>query len=307
MTMARSWPIGALFALVATAALTPPALGAQQRGRDAGSSIDTTLALAADGTVDLSLVSGRITVASWNQSQVKVRATTDRGTLQLDATPSRMALSVRSNRGEVGDTRYEVTIPAGARLVARSVSGDIETRGGSDVEAHSVSGDLTARDVGGRAVLETVSGDVRATNVGRGLRASSVSGDLRLSDIIGDADARTVSGTVELSGMRSSFVRASSTSGDLRFSGPLDAKGRYEFNSHSGDVVLRIPPAGATFSVQTFSGEVQSDYQMTIAPGKQGRGQRRQFTINGGGAQVSAETFSGNITIQRASGATRED
>ncbi len=310
MTMGRTWITPAMCAILATAAvLTPGSLAAQQnrRARDAGSRIDTTLALAADGTVDLNLISGRITVTSWNQNQVKIRATSDRGILQLDATPSRVGLSVRSNQGNVGDTRYDVTIPAGARLITRSISGDIDTRGGGDVEAHSVSGDIIMNEVAGRATIEAVSGDVRATRVGRGLRATSVSGGLHLADIAGDVDARTVSGDVALDGVRSSFVRASSTSGDIRFSGALDAQGRYEFNSHSGDITLSIPQTGATFSVQTFSGEVRSDYQMTIGPGSQGRGQRMQFTINGGGARVSAETFSGDITIQRASGAKREN
>jgi DUF4097 and DUF4098 domain-containing protein YvlB len=183
----------------------------------------------------------------------------------------------------------------------------VDTRGGSDVEARTVSGDLTVSNVTGRAVTETVSGDLRVTRVGRGLRATSVSGDLHLSDITGDVDTRTVSGEIELDSVRSSFARATSTSGDIRFSGSLDARGRYEFKSHSGDVTLRIPPVGATFSVQTFSGDVRSDYPMTLGSGVQGRRQRMQFTINGGGAQVSAETFSGDIAIQRASGAKRED
>jgi DUF4097 and DUF4098 domain-containing protein YvlB len=309
MTMGRTWITPAMCATLAAAALMPGSLAAQQnaRVRDAGSRIDTTLALAADGTVDLNLVSGRITVTSWNQNQVKIRAVSDRGILQLDATPSRVGLSVRSSRGDMGDTRYDVTIPAGARVITRSISGDIETRGGGDVEAHSVSGEITMSEVAGRATIEAVSGDVRVSRVGRGVRATGVSGDLRLADITGDVDVRTVSGDVELDGVRSSFVRAGSTSGDIRFSGALDAQGRYELNSHSGDITLRIPQTGATFTVQTFSGEVQSDYQMTIAPGSQGRRQRMQFTINGGGARVSAETFSGDIIIQRASGAKREN
>jgi hypothetical protein len=309
MIMGRTWITPAMCALLTTAALTPDSLAAQQnrRGRDAGSRIDTTLALAADGTVDLNLVSGRITVTSWSQNQVKINATSDRGILQLDATPSRVGLSVRSNQGDMGDTRYEVTIPAGARLITRSISGDIDTRGGGDVEAHAVNGDVTVSQVAGRATVDAVSGDVRVSRVGRGVRATAVNGDLHLSDITGDVDVRTVSGDVVLDGVRSSFVRASSTSGDIRFAGSLEAQGRYEFKSHSGDVALSIPSTGANFSVQTFSGEVRSDYPMTLGSGVQGRRQRMQFTINGGGAQVSAETFSGDIIIQRASGAKRED
>jgi hypothetical protein len=48
---------------------------------------------------------------------------------------------------------------------------------------------------------------------------------------------------------------------------------------------------------------------MTLQPGSRsgGRGKGMQFTIGGGGARISAQTFSGDITIQRASGASREE
>lgn len=274
---------------------------------DDGMRIDTTLALSPGGTVDLSLVSGEIHVTSWDRGEVRVHATSDRGILRLEATPSRVGLTVRSDRGDMGDTRYDVTIPAGARLLTRSVSGDIEARGGSDVDAHSVSGGITLSDVGGRATVESVSGDVHVSRVGRGLRASSVSGDLSLSGITGDVDVQTVSGEIELLGVRASYVRTETVSGDTRFAGTLDPKGRYDLHSHSGDIRIQIPPVGATFDVETFSGDVESEYPMTVQPGS-GRGEKRmQFTINGGGARVSAQTFSGDVTIERASGARGED
>ncbi len=88
-----------------------------------------------------------------------------------------------------------------------------------------------------------------------------------------------------------------------------DPKGRYEFNSHSGDIRIAVPGGGATLDVQTFSGDVDSDFPMTLQPGSRsgGRGKGMQFTIGGGGARITAQTFSGDITIQRASGASREE
>ena len=307
----RPWLLAALGALLVAAPAAP--LAAQNRrdgDPDEGayqSRLDTTVALARDGTVDLSLVSGEIIVSSWDRDQVKIEARTERGILRFDASPSRVALSVRSDRGEMGDTRFRVTIPATARLVGRSVSGDISARGAGSAELHSVSGDIVVSDVAGRATLESVSGGVRARRIGAGLRVSSVSGDLDLSGITGDVDAHTVSGEIGLEQVKSNFVRTETVSGDTHFSGPLDPQGRYEFHSHSGDVRLGIPPVGATFEIQTFSGDVQSDYQMTLQPGsRQGR-RNMQFTINGGGARVSAETFSGDVTIGRITGANRED
>ncbi len=307
--MARSWIIAAVAALALS---VPPALAAQ---RDSGnddefrSRIDTTVALSGNGTVDLSLVSGEIVVTSWNRSEVRVHATSERGILRFDASPSRVTLAVRSDRGRLGDTRYEVTIPSSARVVANGVSGDVSTTGGSDVEAHSVSGNVAVADATGRVSIESVSGDASAQKVGAGVKASTVSGELTLSDITGDVDANTVSGDIVLDGVRASFVRTNTTSGDVRFKGPLDPKGRYEFNSHSGDIRIGIPGGGATLDVHTFSGDVDSDFPMTLQPGSRSgdRGKGMQFTIGGGGARITAQTFSGDITIERASGASREE
>ena len=306
--MGRPWMIAA----VASIALSAPPLIAQRDSRSSDqfqSRIDTTVALSNNGTVDLSLVSGEIVVTSWERSEVRVRATSERGILRFDVSPSRVSLGVRSNRGDIGDTHYEVTIPAAARLVAQGVSGDISARGGGDVEAHSVSGNVEVLDASGRVTIESVSGDASAQHAGSGVKASTVSGELTLSDVTGDVDASTVSGDITLDDVRSSFIRSSTTSGDLHFSGPLDPRGRYEFNSHSGDIEIVIPSGGATLDVRTFSGDIESDYPMTLQPGSRAaeRGKGMQFTIGGGGAHISAQTFSGDITIERASGASREE
>ena len=162
-----------------------------------------------------------------------------------------------------------------------------------------MSGDITISNVTGRATIESVSGTLKATHVGRGLRASTVSGDLTADDVIGDIDAQSTSGEIVLGAAKSSFVRTQTVSGDTRFGGSIDRAGRYEFHSHSGDIVLAVPSTGVTFDVNTFSGDVQSDYPMTLQPGSQVGQKHMEFSINGGGARVTAETFSGDITVER--------
>ena len=302
-------PLAILAALLAAAPLL--AQGRRDRGDHddtdtARSQIDTTLALSRGGTVDLSLVSGEIEVTSWNRDQVKISASAERGILNLDGSPSRVALTVRSDRGRMGDVRYEVTIPSSARLLMRSVSGDITSDGGAEIEAHTVSGDLTVSHVGGRATLETVSGELSGTGIGGNTRANSVSGDVTLRSVTGDIDAETVSGDVELTNARSSSVHVNSTSGDAHYQGTVDARGRYDFHSYSGDVRLALPAStGAQLSVETFSGDIDSDFPMTLLPGNQrssGRPKRMEFKIGNGGALISATTFSGDVIIERGSG-----
>ena len=266
------------------------------------SRIDTTFNFTRDGVVDLSLVSGMIKVTGWSRGEIKINASSEHGLVRLDASPSRVALSVRSDRGRLGDTQYEVSVPEGVRVITKAVSGDISVTGTKgELEAGSVSGDVTVSDVPRRVEASSVSGSVSVGRVQGDLRASSVSGDLQVTDVSGEVTAETVSGELTLNRIRSRYVRSESVSGTVEFDGSIESNGRYEFHSHSGDVMLTVPDGmGATISVETYSGSIDSDFPITLAPGQElGKGRRFDFTVGNGSARVTAETFSGNITISK--------
>jgi len=111
-----------------------------------------------------------------------------------------------------------------------------------------------------------------------------------------------VSGSITLHNAVSRYVRAHTTSGDLAYEGNIDPSGRYELSAHSGDIKLSIPSnASAQLSVSTWSGAFETDFPVTLRPGEHGigTGQAKRFTfdIGGGEARISAETFSGDVTI----------
>jgi DUF4097 and DUF4098 domain-containing protein YvlB len=139
------------------------------------------------------------------------------------------------------------------------------------------------------------------------LRTETVSGDLRAENVTGDVEASTVSGSIRLVGIQSKDIRTESVSGDITYTGSIEATGRYGFESHSGTLRLNIPRgAGAQFSVETFSGDLSTDFKVTIPPNPNGR--RREghmdFTIGDGRAKVTAQTFSGSIIINSGSDST---
>jgi hypothetical protein len=111
-------------------------------------------------------------------------------------------------------------------------------------------------------------------------------------------------------GARSDRVHLQSVSGELTYEGAIARDGRYDFHSHSGTVRLVLPAdAGVSLSASTFSGSVDSRLPATLGPTTRNsgvrRGSRMDLSINGGGALVTAETFSGDIVIERASGSGR--
>jgi DUF4097 and DUF4098 domain-containing protein YvlB len=295
--------------IVAAALMTALPLGAKAQDYRGRSRIDTTVRLDRGGTVDLSLISGRIRVTGWDRSDVKILASIDQGLLRLDANSSRVTLSVdqsddddRRGRGHhnVGDARYEVSVPRGSRLVLEAVSGDVSAIGSQgEIEATSVSGEVDVTNGAREVSVESVSGSVHAAQVNGNLRAESVSGDVRVETVTGNLEASTVSGEIRLIGIQSKDVRSETVSGTIVYSGSIDAGGKYSFESHSGNVRLNIPRgAGAQFSVETFSGDITTDFPVTVPPGSgRAREGRMDFTIGDGRARVTAQTFSGRIVI----------
>jgi DUF4097 and DUF4098 domain-containing protein YvlB len=277
----------AVLALAATAGHA----GAQRRTR-LGSDrerIDTTFAFDKNGTVTLTATSGDIIVTGSADARIHVVATSDNGNMSLDASPSRVILQNRS-----GDSRFEVTVPYGVQVIARSQSGDMrfrDTRGA--VEAHANSGDLEVEGVNGRLDVNTLSGSITARDVTGDVDIATTSGDVKIFNLLGSADVGTVTGKT---------VRAKTTSGDVRFDGLVDATGRYDFTAHSGDVEMHVQKdASAQLTVSTWNGGITSDFPITLQPGDHaigsGMGKRYTFSIGGGGARITAETFSGDVTI----------
>lgn len=293
---------------VLLAVALPPTAAAQEA--DVGGTLDTTVALAPGGTVDLGLSSGSITVSAWSRGEARVRATTEGGTLRFAASGARVALEVRGT--QVGEARYELTVPVGTRLLMRSTSGTLTARGvGGEVDARTLSGDVEVASVADRATVESFSGSVTVRDVRGVLRATSVSGDLVLSGLAGDVETGTVSGEIEMRGVQSRLVRAESVSGDIAFAGAIDPAGRYDFRTNSGDVRLTIPEsASALLGVETFSGELDSSLRLTLQPGTRtgGVGRRRlEFRLGGGGARIAVASFSGDITIRADTARSREE
>ncbi|MEP6689628.1 MAG: DUF4097 family beta strand repeat-containing protein [Gemmatimonadaceae bacterium] len=292
-------PHSMALAALALATIAAPPLEAQ---RDQGRSrIDTTFAFGQRGTLDISVVSGTIIIRSSGRDEARVNATSEEGIIRLETSPGRIAIGVRSNRGHMGDSKFEIAVPAGTRVLAHTTSGDISIRNvKGEVEARSTSGDIKIEDAE-RVTFEAISGSVEATRVTGTLTGTSVSGDLTLEGGVGDIDVESVSGEISLSKARAKTVRAKTVSGDVTFDGTVDQAGRYTFGTHSGTLKLSLPDnTAATLSIDTFNGDVESDFPMVLRPGER-RGRHMEFTIGSGGARVSAETFSGDIEIRKAS------
>ena len=104
--------------------------GAQKRrnSRDETTRVDTTVAIARNGTLTVVAGNGDVTVAGWSRDQAHVRGETEGGDVRVETSGggSRMTVSVG---GRSGDSQLEISVPVGVRVIVQSRSGDVSVRG----------------------------------------------------------------------------------------------------------------------------------------------------------------------------------
>jgi len=280
-----------------TAFLTALAAAAALAGAPAGRAQDADHfnwhgALARGKTLEITGISGSIRVEASTGAEVQVTAV-KRGPAE--------------DRGEI---RF-IAEPGGDGMTICAVYGDQESchrgRSHSHVRDNEASVEFTARvPAGVQFDGSMVSGDVEVSGLTARVEVNSVSGDVAVRNVHGDVSAHSVSGRATLQGVDGQAVEATTVSGDVEFGGPVHAGGRYAFRSVSGELTLRVDGAlNAHVSMGTVSGEIDSDFPITLSGG--GRFGRRNldFNIGTGDARLELSTVSGDFHLKRAGAAGR--
>jgi len=273
-----------------------------RRERELAGALDTTVTFDARGTVNVSCPGGDVIVTGTARNQIVVKARTERGAIRFASSGGNATLEPAASRA-CNDAHFELSVPAGVHLVTNTWSGSLRVTGvKGEIDAHAQSGDVDVRDAGDDVEVETLSGDVTIQGASGAVNVHTVSGDISLTGGRGTVEMETVSGDIELRDVVSSQVRTNSTSGDLTFAGAIVNAGRYQFETHSGELRLELPAnVGAELSLSTFSGEIDSAFPITLTPGAHGIGasqaKKLTFSLGQGSARIIAETFSGDVTL----------
>jgi DUF4097 and DUF4098 domain-containing protein YvlB len=294
----------------------------ERRGPEYTEQVSKTLKIGRNGTFDLQNVSGTIVVTGGGGSDVRLEATKrvrHRNESEAKSLLQDIDIQIYERNGNVevrtdyprrnwsGGVDYTVSLPRDVSVVLRSVSGDIRvTSLNGELRAESVSGNVAASAVRRIRQAKSVSGNVEiADSEGDEVAGNTVSGDVIARNLkVRTLDVQSVSGGLRMLDVESDRATARSVSGDIEFSGRLARNGRYDVQSHSGN--LRVTPIGAqgfTLEASTFSGDVRSDYPLTMqgnlgsgyGPRRLNRGVRGSF--GDGGATLSLRSFSGNIVV----------
>lgn len=129
--------------------------------------------------------------------------------------------------------------------------------------------------------------------------ASNVSGDVFVTGAHGNVEASSVSGDVRLEKLHADGVRATSVSGNVDIQvDEFTGKGDLVFHSVSGDITLDAPKAfDADIAMSTVSGEINSDFPLTLNGGRMRR-RNVEARIGNGGRRFDVSTVSGDLRIR---------
>ena len=304
-----------LVAAIVLLAGAAPSAAAQQTEK-----FSKVVPLARGGTFDLSNISGDIVITGGAGDQVVIDAV-KKGrnaaefkdvTIEVTSTANRVEVRTRYPEGRRNisvSVDYTVTVPRAAAVIVKSISGDEKLTGvDGELHANTISGSVTVASASDVRLVKAISGDVHLTTVKSSgtLSVGSISGGLTLKDVkANEIQLSTISGDVTAEETVSSRVSAKSISGGLTFGGPLAKGGRYELNSHSGDIkIFTSDKTGLEVTASSFSGDISSDLVLTSKFGGEtpaGRGRRMRQTVQGtfgdGSAVLQLTSFSGNIRI----------
>ena len=281
-----------------------------------------TVRIGRTGALDLQNVAGDISVTGGGGDDVRIEAVKrvrHPNEAEAKALLSEIEIEVADRGGRVevrteyprrrnwsGGVDFTVSVPRDASVSLRSVSGTVKvTNINGELRAETVSGDIITMTAKKLRVAKTVSGDVEISeSEADELSLGSVSGDVIVNRLKGNGfDAQSVSGDLRLTDVEIDHASIRSVSGDIDYSGRLARNGRYQFQSHSGDI--RVTPAdakGFAIEASTFSGDVRSDYALTLqtSPGNSftpGRNRSVRGSFGDAGATLTLQSFSGDIVI----------
>ncbi|HUG55373.1 MAG TPA: DUF4097 family beta strand repeat-containing protein, partial [Vicinamibacteria bacterium] len=148
---------------------------------------------------------------------------------------------------------------------------------------------------------ETVNGAVQVSGASTRTRAESVNGSVTVRGASGDLEASTVNGQLAVSGGTFTRAHLETVAGALSFDGGLAAGGTLEAETVSGSVTLTLPEGvAADFSVSTFSGSIHNAFgPPATRVSRHGPEKELQFSTGGGGANVTAHSLSGSISLRK--------
>jgi len=236
-----------------------------------------TLPLKAGERFSLDNVNGGVTVSTWKEDKVEIKAVKvarddekDLKDVEIRVEQSAGAVSVKAiwpkyRRHFNVNVDFEIKVPEGVILdEVETVNGGVEVTGRY-----------------GRAAVGTTNGSVSVEDASGELKAYTTNGGIKVNRFEGKLDAETTNGNIHLEGLKfKDGVSAETTNGSITLG--IDSP-----ESLNADLLAR-----------TTNGHITVDFPVTLKNLTQSK-HRVEAKIGQGGPEISLETTNGSIKITK--------
>jgi len=236
-----------------------------------------TLPLKAGETFALDNVNGRVTIGTWKDNKVEIKAVKVARDSEKDLKD--VEIRVDESAGKVSvkaiwpkfrhnfhvEVNFEIKVPEGVNLAkVETVNGDVEATGTfGSAELETTNGSVTADGVKGTMDVSTTNGGIRVARQEGRLRAETTNGNIRLERLI-----------------FKDGIRAETTNGSITLA------------IESPDQI------NASLLAETTNGHISVDFPVTLKSLRQSR-RLIEAQIGQGGAEISLHTTNGSITLTK--------
>jgi DUF4097 and DUF4098 domain-containing protein YvlB len=235
-----------------------------------------TLPLSAAGSFKLSNVNGDVTISTWKEAKVEIKAikktkksADNLKKVTIEVSESADAVSVKTVYPQHNDTGvsvdYTVQVPEGVRL---------ENVG-------TVNGGVSLTGPFSTAVVDTTNGNVHIENASGNLKFETTNGDIEAVNIAGPVEAETTNGSITL--------------------GLGGLKGDVRAETTNGSITLKLGPGAdvnAYLEAETTNGSITVDFPVTLQ-GLEKSKHHLRGQIGTGGPRLSFETTNGSIHLTK--------
>ncbi|NNE44368.1 MAG: DUF4097 family beta strand repeat protein [Gemmatimonadetes bacterium] len=274
----------------------------------AGEKLDREIETVSDVEVSVENLAGSVVVEAWDRDVVHIGGTIGDSAdyLEVEVEPHEIEISVDAGDGwnrwdTYEETDLKIRVPRNASVSVETVSARVSVEGvQGEVEVDTVSG--MVRMTGGReAYLESVSGQISVEGVEGDISVESVSGLVAVEGCSGTGEIATTSGSIKVTrdcSFRDLEVESVSGLMDLDLT-PLE-NGSYSIENLSGPIDVMLPEdLDAVIDVETFSGQVVSQFRGRSGEEEYGPGAWFRGEFGNGSAEIYIESFSGQVHLNK--------
>ena len=237
--------------------------------------------------------SGRVTISSWDKSEVMVVADHDSPKIEVDAEQNGNRVDVVTHQlaedisPEELRANYVITVPEDSELQIHNDSGAVDvSKILGDMNVETVAAGVDAQDIGGYLVVQTVGGAFQCIRCSGRIDVHSISGDMRLVDD------------------HSSSILAQTSTGNIVLDGDFLPNGIYRLKNYSGAINVQFSP-GDSFDVSATSLYGKVDNQAKLIPPRHPNQRPPRYarslfgSFNQGRAKLELSSFNGIINIHK--------